>query len=148
MISLSATAQSPDGKPFVCKQFHNHKILKQSPDTIGLNYDLKYHRAYWKINPFERFIQGAVTSYFVMNESSTLIEFQLTDAMTIDSIHHPSLKNFSLSQDVLSVSLQSTIEQGQLDSLTIFYQGIPDDEAAFALDVYDDNNPILWTLSE
>ncbi len=147
-VSTVNRAQSPSEMNFVCKHFHNHKSIKSTPDTIGLNYDLKYHRMHWKVDPSERYIQGAVTSYFLLKESSSVIKFQLTDAMTVDSVQHPLLKDFSLSQDVLSIRLKDPIGQGQLDSLTVYYQGIPDDEAAFALDVYDDNNPILWTLSE
>lgn len=146
--SAAIQAQSPAEMDFVCKHIHNHKSLKSTPDTIGLNYDLKYHRMHWEVDPSERYIRGAVTSYFLMKKTSSLIDFQLTDAMTVDSVQHPSLKSYSLSQDVLSVRLNNVIEQGQLDSLTVYYQGVPDDEAAFALDVYDDNNPILWTLSE
>lgn len=147
-FSVSLNGQTLSEKAFVCKHFDSHKSIKQTPDTIGLNYDLKYHRMHWKVNPTERYIQGAVTSYFTMEEASSTIEFQLTDAMTIDSIHHPYLNSFALSQDILSISLANPIEQGELDSLTVFYQGVPDDDAAFALDVHDDNNPILWTLSE
>lgn len=148
VMSLSAAAQRPGDKPFVCKQFQGYKTLKKSPDTIGLNYDLKYHRAHWKINPFERFIQGAVTSYFVMNETSSEMQFQLSDQLIVDSIDHPWLNGFAHANDILTISFSSAIEQGGLDSLTIFYQGVPGDGEAFALDVYDDNNPILWTLSE
>ena len=51
------------------------------------NYDLKYHRLSWTIDPSELFIEGSVTSYFIpVGEDLSEIYFDLASGFTIDSV--------------------------------------------------------------
>lgn len=127
------------------KQFH-----LQNHDTIGLNYDLHYHRINWFLNPGIRYIRGSVRSAFEAREPVDSVAFQLGDAMQVDSIvYHNSRIAYVHQEDVITAYLPSEIDEGTNDSLTIFYQGSPADSAAFAQGVHGpDDTPVIWTLSE
>ena len=50
------------------------------------NYDLKYHRLNWTIDPSINYIEGAITSYFVALNDLNQIYFDLANGFTIDSV--------------------------------------------------------------
>jgi aminopeptidase N len=64
---------------------------------------------------------------------------------------HGVALNFSHSNNILSVDLGQYLLGDQLDSLTVFYHGVPPETGfgSFAAEVHGPNNvPVLWTLSE
>ncbi len=130
-----------------CSQ-KSHSAHFYHSDTVGANYDLKYVKAYWKLNPEERFIKGAVTSFFKMKNTSDSIQFQLSDALTVDSVSHSQNLNFHHHENVITIVFESNISQHTLDSVKVFYHGVPPDEGAFALGEQQNNSATLWTLSE
>ena len=117
------------------------------------NYDLKYHRLEWQIDPQVYYISGAVTSYFVpvvagFNE----MYFDFSNALTVDSVVYNGT-NVSFSQavvDVLQITLPSVLPQNVLDSITVFYQGAPISSSGFGSFIQSshNNDSIIWTLSE
>lgn len=117
-------------------------------DEIGLNYDLKYVNAHWKLNPEERFIQGSVTSFFKTKESTDSLKFQLSDSLMIDSITSGYKLDYHHHENVITITLGGIMPQNTYDSLTIHYHGTPPDEDAFALGEQGNNTPALWTLSQ
>ena len=46
----------------------SHERLEQKVEQTGasLNFDVKYYRAEWEVDPAVRFIKGKVTTYFKM----------------------------------------------------------------------------------
>jgi len=53
------------------------------------NYDLKYHRFNWYIDPAQRYISGSVTSYFVATQDQMKsIQFQLNASLIADSARY------------------------------------------------------------
>lgn len=117
-------------------------------DDAGSSYDLKYHRLYWKLNPEERYIQGTVTSYFILKEKTDTISFQLSDTLTVDSINYRYYAGYQHSNNILKINFSESVEEDVLDSLTIHYHGTPPDEDAFALGEQENNTSTLWTLSQ
>lgn len=132
------------------KSFENQ--LRTASSSVGSNYDLKYHRCVWEVNPKVTYIKGNVTSYFVpVVTSVNQIEFDFANQLTIDSIiYHGNTVTFTqTSNDVLQIDLPSALPLAVLDSLTIFYQGIPPhaDTTGFFRSTHKDS-AIVWTLSE
>lgn len=120
--------------------------------NIGSNYDLKYHRCEWEINPDTSFIKGTITSYFKPVVSGfNQMEWDLTTILTVDSVkyHNANILFTQLTGDILQINLPSIISINTLDSLSIFYRGIPPgaDTASFYRTTHN-GSPILWTLSE
>ncbi len=117
------------------------------------SYDIKYYKLEFDINPSVREITGAVTSHFVVQEDNfQTINFDLNhNGMTVDSVwyHEDKITDFSLSGYELTINLPAGISSGTLDSICIYYHGIPD-QSGFGSFVQDDHNgdPIIWTLSE
>jgi aminopeptidase N len=110
----------------------------------------------WEIDPAVRYIQGAVTSY-IKSKTAGLneIEFDLHNDLTIDSIvQHQQKINFSHAENKITIQLNEPLQLDELDSLTVFYQGIPPESVngfgAFANETHSNNPeiPIIWTLSE
>lgn len=131
------------------KKTSNNKGVPQAA-----NYDLKYHRCEWEVNPEVYYIKGIVTSYFEpLITGFNKIYFDLSNALTVDSVLYNG-NQLSFSQataDVLEISLASTLAQNVLDSVTIYYQGIPVNSQALGgtfVQASHLNDSIIWTLSE
>ncbi len=154
-LSKIAKAQqsvfSVDEIPAMEQKAHEGKT-KSLSSGVGSNYDLKYHRCVWEIDPAVSFIKGNITSYFktIINGFNQM-EFDFTTTLTVDSImyHGNSISFTQQSSDVLQINIPSIIPINTLDSVTVFYQGIPpnDDTASFYRTTHN-GTPIIWTLSE
>ena len=125
--------------------------FKANPNTT--NYDLKYHRLEWTVDPRVDKINGSVTSYFIAEENLNSIVFDLADNMIVSKVtQRGSDLNFSQnSNDELIIDLASTQSKGTLDSLTVVYGGNPVSSGfgSFETNVHGPLAvPILWTLSE
>lgn len=115
-------------------------------------YDLKYHRCEWLIDPAVNYIKGDVTSYFKPTINGfNQIEFDFTDSLTVDSIkYHNSLLSFSqLAGDILQITLPVVVPINTLDSITVYYQGVPPSTGLGSFMQSTHNGvPVIWTLSE
>jgi aminopeptidase N len=116
------------------------------------NYDLKYHRFFWTIDPTENYIEGSVTSYFVALGDMDEIYFDLRNGFTIDSVvFHGNIQTNTLSDNLLHITLDNTISAAALDSISVYYQGTPSGGGfgSFVQDTHGSaDDPIIWTLSE
>lgn len=116
------------------------------------NYDLKYHRLEFYLDPAVDFISGNVTAYFEAKENITEITFDLADNMTVSQVVQRS-NSLSFVQNInneLVITLASTQNTGVLDSLTISYSGTPVANSGFGSFEQTTHNgdPVIWTLSE
>ncbi|MBT8257562.1 MAG: M1 family metallopeptidase, partial [Bacteroidia bacterium] len=115
------------------------------------NYDLRYHRLEFNLDPNVNFISGDVTSYFVANENLSQLVFDLDDNLTVSEVLQDG-NNLSFSQntdDELVITLAQVQNQGVLDSLTVRYSGSPMSAGFGSFEQTTHNgDPIIWTLSE
>ncbi len=116
------------------------------------NYDIKYNRFCWEIDPNIRFIKGEVTTYFVTTQANvTNISFDLSYILIVDSVlYHNSLITFShSSNDLLLLNLPTLLPINRYDSISVFYHGVPI-STGFGAFIKDEHNgtPIISTLSE
>jgi aminopeptidase N len=115
-------------------------------------YDLKYHRLEWKVDPVVKYISGAVTSYFkTCVVGFDTIYFDLSDSMAVDSIqYHGNAATFQhLAGDRIWIALPAEIPVNSLDSVTVWYHGRPA-ATGFGSFVQSEHQgtPMIWTLSE
>ena len=126
-----AFAQKPDPNftDKIALEESDHFKLK-STFTESENYtlsDLVYQRMEWQINPNVKYIKGSVTSYFKsQTQNLTEIEFDLNSLMTVDSVLQDKQKiSFTHNNNKLVAQLNNPLQNNQLDSLRVFYQGEP-----------------------
>ncbi len=125
--------------------------FKANPNTT--NYDLKYHRLEWTVDPTKAEISGEVTSYFVAKEDLNKITFDLADNMTVTQVSQRGVSlsfNQNLNEELI-IDLLSTQTSGVLDSLSIVYNGNPVSTGFDSFEISKhgpSNTPVLWTLSE
>ncbi|MEO0042562.1 MAG: hypothetical protein RL329_2010 [Bacteroidota bacterium] len=155
--AVALSAQTPTDLHLTLQSIANgekkaHSGLENfAPTGAGANYDVKYHRFYWEVNPAIRYIKGSVTTYFKALENMDKMSFDLDNVLQIDSIKFRNrLVSYTQSPNkILEVNLSSQIINGNLDSIHLFYQGVPPLTGFGAFITNRHNNvPILWTLSE
>ena len=115
------------------------------------NYDLKYHRLEFNIDPSVAFISGDVTSYFVAKENLNQITFELSDNMSVSQVAQrgTALSFVQNANDEVVITLTEQQNLGVLDSLTISYSGNPISSGFGSFEqTTRDGDPIIWTLSE
>lgn len=157
LFMLQANAQ----EDIVCKDPALLKTLDhyiQHPvrtNSFTANYDLKYHRLEWTIDPAVRYIAGNVTTYFVPSEDNfSTINFDLDEALEVTQVwYHGTPTSFQhfQSEDRLSITLPQPIVVGQLDSLSILYEGVPTTSGfgSFRSTIHGfDSVGVISTLSE
>ncbi|OQX75390.1 MAG: hypothetical protein B6D61_10485 [Bacteroidetes bacterium 4484_249] len=151
----TVNAQSETCSDFKIKHFskRNPEMQKKYKEKASFQYDIKYHRLeFFFPNIDNQYINGAITSYFIpVSSGFNEISFDLTDNMQVDSVlfHQNKLTVFTLTNDELTINLETTIPENVLDSITVFYQGVPDAGGlgSFKQSMHN-GNPIIWTLSE
>lgn len=156
-ININAQITAPD-KDFINEISNtdaiNHSSLYKGTKTfVGQNYDLKYHRFNWEIDPAVLYIKGSVTSYFKTTQSNiNQIGFELVYSMDVDSVvyHNNPLTFTHDTFDVITINLATSLGSGILDSITVYYKGIPGVGSGFGAFILDTHliTPIIWTLSE
>ncbi len=121
-------------------------------NPLTADYDLKYYRFEWYIDPAEYFITGKATVYFsTLADDFSAVNFDFSSVLSIDSIrYHGQDAGFTQSGDyLLTIQLPAPLTNGTLDSLTIAYSGAPP-SGGFGSFIQSTHagTPILWTLSE
>lgn len=115
------------------------------------NYDVKYYRCHWNLDPTIRFISGSVTSHFTILNNSTEIVYDLANALTVDSVvYHGSKITFTRTgSQGLVIQFPAAISAGTLDSVSIFYRGVPPNSGFGSFNFATHaGTPVVWSLSE
>ena len=114
------------------------------------NFDVKYYRCEWEVDPAIRYIKGKVTVYFTVTSPASSISLDMVDPLITDSVkQRNAVLNFQHANNVLQVNFSTTLPSGSLDSISVFYQGIPPSGGFGSFTVTTHAGvPIIWTLSE
>ena len=155
IFSYSLSAQTPQLCKIMESEGASAKIKYQNSKSAAQTaaYDVKYYRLNIALDPRVRSISGSVTTYFQPRDSSiSEIVFDLSDSLVIDSIyyHNQTLSYNRQLINAVQIQLPSSIRINTLDSIQIYYQGIPDpltNPLAFRNDTTS-GDTVLWTLSE
>jgi aminopeptidase N len=113
--------------------------------------DLIYQKLEWFLDPAVRFISGKITSRFKVRATETdRIVFDLTGHLFVDSVLYGTGKaDFSHGGNILVIQFPKKISGESVDSVTVFYHGVPADTGMESFtSSFHNQVPILWTLSE
>ena len=159
LISFISTTYGQDPKGY-CKLIDNIALAEaraysrveasEGNTNASPNFDIKYYRCEWQVDPAVRYIAGKVTSYFIITAPSNYISFDLMDALVVDSVRRKNnLVSFEHSNNTLKINFETPGAPGVLDSVTIYYQGVPANTGfgSFVTNVHA-GVPGMWTLSE
>lgn len=129
-----------------------HERVMTTDNVTGAsgNFDVKYYRCEWEVDPSVRYINGKVTIYFTITSSSSSISLDLMSVLVTDSIkQRNSQLSYQHTNNILQINFSSSISEGKLDSVTIFYKGIPA-TTGFGSFIQSTHAgvPVIWTLSE
>ena len=140
-----------ESSPVKCSHaFAKNHLIKYRENLATANYDILYHRLIFKVDPAVRYIDGQTISYFKMKESGYKISLDASISLSIDSVKYNS-KNigFVHDNDILTITFPKVIQSGEIDSVTVFYQGEPPSNGFGSFETSTHNgSPVLWTLSE
>jgi aminopeptidase N len=128
---------------------HQHAHAK-SGGAPARGYDLTYHRLDLQVDPAVRAISGSVTHHFVALQALTTLILDLVDTLDVSTVLHSSgALSFEHTNNELLITLPSTLQEGERDSLTITYSGTPGN-SGFGSFVQSEHAgaPIIWTLSQ
>ena len=161
LISAQVCAQTP---PENCKSQNDIVLIEQaahqrivamnnsleSITSASNNYDVKYYRGEWEVNPAVRYITGKVTVYFLITASTNTIQIDLMNTLTVDSVKQ---RNTTLAKqhvnNTLSFDFPATIQSGVLNTVSIFYKGVPPNNGFGSFETTTHaGTPVMWTLSE
>ncbi len=114
------------------------------------NYDVKYYRCEWEVNPAIRYITGKVTLYFVVTTTTNSIQLDLMNTLTVDSVKQRSQILTKLhNNNTLSIDFPAVINAGVLDSVAVFYKGVPANNGFGSFETTTHaGTPVMWSLSE
>jgi len=114
--------------------------------------DIYYQVMRWDIDPAVNYIKGVITYYF-KSRVDQLNQFVLDLAVT-QTVNYVRRGNQDLTfihsdDQLLTIDLGKTLAIGDIDSLTVSYEGIPPANGFGSFEQSTHNNiPIIWTLSE
>ncbi|MBK6545119.1 MAG: T9SS type A sorting domain-containing protein [Saprospiraceae bacterium] len=153
VIGFSQQAPTKEGFQNIVKaeQKANALKLNASAQIFIDDYDVIYHRCEWQVDPAVYYIQGKVTTYLsplVLDFQN--IRFNLSNVLHVDSVEYRGTKvGFTHLLDELTIPIQNTIQIGEMDSVSVYYQGAPPKTGFGSFDAnMHAGIPVLWTLSE
>ncbi len=163
LISLNLSAQNPAE---TCKQVADIALFEQlahqritagnnnnnivANTLASNNYDVKYYRCEWEVDPAVRYITGKITVYYTITSATSNIQMDLMSPLLVDSVKQ---RNISLAKqqnnNTLSVDFPATVNSGVLDSFSVFYKGIPPNTGFGSFETTTHaGTPVMWSLSE
>ncbi|HWR32520.1 MAG TPA: M1 family aminopeptidase [Chitinophagaceae bacterium] len=157
LVSLKTFAQLPvDNFKSIqdialMERLGHERITGRGNATLASNnFDVKYYRCEWEVDPAVNYITGKITVHYIITSSASSISFDLMNGLNVDSVKQ---RNIILtrqhSSNVLQVNFPSSVNSGLFDSVSIFYRGVPPN-TGFGSFVQTNHagTPVIWTLSE
>jgi aminopeptidase N len=113
------------------------------------NYNVTHHTLRFTVDPAVQYISGSVTTTFTAKEDMATVTFEMSNNLTATSVtQNGSSLTFSHSNAELVINLPITLPQGAEATVTVQYNGAPQDiEESFVAGEHN-GVPVLWTLSE
>ncbi len=131
---------------------HQHEINDAKALQQSYGYDIHYHELNWEVDPAFLYISGTIHTHFTsIDPDLDEIVFDLSVTMQVDDVlyHGQSLAFSQELNNTLVCQLPTSLPTGTLDSITVRYQGSPNN-SGFGSFVREFHNgvPIVWTLSQ
>lgn len=154
LMQFQIFAQETDKDPRYV--INDQPTQERSVTSLTDNYDIRYHRLDLHVDPAVKYVEGMVCTYFKpLEENLEYLYFDFRNNMTVDSvIFHDLQLNYTFNTTTsLQIELPWNIPANALDSLKIYYHGMPvtDGFGSFTTGTTPcggNNNKVMWTLSE
>ena len=137
----------------IAKNERDASAWKLSPRNAEAtsSYDVKWYRCRWNIDPTVKQISGSVTTLFTpVGHGIDSLSLDLSQVLVVDSVkYRGSPAPWHHSSDLVVVKFPATIPLQVLDSVTVYYHGVPPDNGfgSFVQSTHK-GTPVIWTLSE
>lgn len=139
----------------ICKEqergaFHIHQ--RGLRNAFSDQTDIYYQAMKWEIDPAQNYIKGEITYHFKSKVTNlTELHLDLSNSLQVSSVLGGAtpLSYTHTDDQVLTISLAKTLTEGESDSLTVSYEGMPPSNGfgSFEQSTHS-GQPIVWTLSE
>jgi aminopeptidase N len=129
---------------------HGRLFTTQGESLSSNNFDVKYYRCNWELDPAIRYIKGSVTVYYSLSSASSNITLDLMSTLLVDSVkQRNTLLTYTQPTNTLVIQFGNTVSTGILDSISIYYKGVPAN-TGFGSFIADSHagTPVIWSLSE
>ncbi len=129
---------------------HGRLFTSQGESLSSNNFDVKYYRCNWEMDPAIRYIKGSVTVYYRLTSASSSITLDLMSTLLVDSVkQRNALLTYSQPTNTVVIQFGTTVSTGTLDSVSIYYKGVPAN-TGFGSFIADSHagTPVIWSLSE
>lgn len=126
-------------------------LQQGSLSGASANFRVRHYRFEWEVDPGVRYLRGIVSATIVLSSQAGTVTFDFTDQLMVDSVmyHGQQALITRPGNQTLQVSFPALLPAGTVDSLQIFYQGVP---AAAGFGTFSISShqgvPVMWTLSE
>jgi len=126
-------------------------FLQTQSSPAGRNFNVLHYRCEWSIDPNIRYISGRVrTTFRVTSDTASFLIFDFYNGLTVDSVVFQGQKRNAgfIGTGLFKVKTGIILSQNQIDSVSIYYKGIPANTGfgAFNKQMHA-GIPIIWTLS-
>ena len=157
LVSMKAFAQFPVDKfksiqdiSLMERLGHERINGSENATAASTNFDVKYYRCEWEVDPAIRYIKGIVTVYYITTSTTNFIALDLMSPLVTDSVkQHNVLLTKSQANNTLTINFPGNVNSGTFDSVSIYYQGVPPN-TGFGSFVQSTHAgiPVMWSLSE
>ena len=157
LVSVTVFSQTSDGEyksisdiAAMERLAHQRIGSMEKLSMASNNFDVKYYRCEWEVDPAIRYIKGKVTVYYVITSATDFISLDLMSPLVTDSVkQNNGLLANSQANNTLTINFPATVNVGILDSVSIFYQGVPPNTGfgSFIQSTHS-GTPVMWSLSE
>lgn len=152
LLSVSSVAQitantQDDYRLYEKQAAAKRLVFKENPNTF--NYDVTHQKLELNVDPSQYYISGTVTTQFVPNQNLQTIVFDLSHALTVNSVTQgKQTATFTQANNELIIQLPQQVLSGSVGEVKISYEGAPSRANEAFTQSYHNNSPIIWTLSE
>ncbi len=156
LTCFSALAQTPDEYKQTAsiagmeRDAHQRLMEGKEATLASDNFDVKYYRCEWEIDPAARYINGKVSIFFIVTVPASSITLDLMSPLVCDSVKQRGNQlSFSQPTNGLQINFPLSVNAGTLDSVSIWYKGVPAN-TGFGSFIQSTHSgiPVVWSLSE
>jgi aminopeptidase N len=150
-VILFAQFYDPPYVKHEMERFLNKKEFRKINYPGDSSYDVQYYHLNLNVSYQPEYLTGATVVHgkIVQNNISSFF-LDLSNNLQVDSVYSGSTKiNFNHIEDKIFIDLERTYHPGEIFSVKVFYQGVPQTTGLGSF-VFDSHNglPSIWTLSQ
>lgn len=152
LLLTACFAQNDGLSDIVKKESHfQSQVARITSHILTQDYNVHYHRLLWKVDPTKTYITGEVSTWFAPDSSGfQALHFDCASNLKINEVlwHGQKAVWSQAVKDILRIDLPVAVAAGQIDSVTIRYEGVPMGTGfgSFARSTHGNNNPILLSI--